>query len=81
MAAFFPLLTQLSRKTARQDTEQLQLWAGKRRRTESQMFFSQMNEEMEEAQVFAQCGVLSLNERKERGKNQPRDGSWWQVLC
>ena len=29
MAAFFPLLQQLSRKRARQDTEQLQLWAAK----------------------------------------------------
>ena len=42
------------------------------------MFFSQMNEEMEEAQVFARCGVLlSSNERKERGQNEPRDASWW----
>ena len=42
------------------------------------MFLSQMNEEMEEAQVFARCGVLlSSNERKERGQNEPRDGSWW----
>ena len=74
MAAFFPLLQQLSRKRARQDTEQLQLWAAKRRRTESQMFFSQMNEEMEEAQLFARCGVLlSSNERKERGQNEPRE--------
>ena len=41
------------------------------------MFLSQINEEMEEAQVFARCGVLlSLNERKERGQNEPRDGSW-----
>ena len=78
MAAFFPILQQLPRETARQDTEQLQLWAAKRRRTESQMFLSQMNEEMEEAQVFAPCGVLlSSNERKERGQNEPRDGSWW----
>ena len=39
------------------------------------MFLSQMNEEMEEAQVFARCGVLlSSNERKERGQNEPRDG-------
>ena len=82
MAAFFPLLQQLSRKRARQDTEQLQLWAAKRRRIESQMFLSQMNEEMEEAQVFARCGVLSSsNERKERGQNEPRDGSWWASLC
>ena len=37
-----------------------------------------MNEEMEEAQVFARCGVLlSSNERKERGQNEPRDSSWW----
>ena len=36
-----------------------------------------MNEEMEEAQVFARFGVLlSSNERKERGQNEPRDGSW-----
>ena len=42
------------------------------------MFLSQMNEEMEEAQVFARCGVLlSLNERKERGQNEPQDDSWW----
>ena len=69
MAAFFPLLQQLSRKRARQDTVQPQLWAGMRRRTESQMFLSQMNEEMEEAQVFARCGgLLSSNERKERGQ-------------
>ena len=59
MAASFQLLQQLSRKRAGQDTEQLQLWAAKRRRTESQMFLSQMNEEMEEAQVFARCGVLA----------------------
>ena len=46
------------------------------------MFLSQMNEEMEEAQVFARYDVLlSSNERKERGQNEPRDGSWWQVLC
>ena len=79
MAAFsVPLLQQLSRKRAQQDTEQFQSWAAKRRGTESQMFFSQMNEEMEEAQVFARCGVLlSSNERKERGQNEPRDGSWW----
>ena len=78
MAAFFPLLQQLSRKRARQDTEQLQLWAAKRRRTESQMSLGQMKEEMEEAQVFARCGVLlSSNERKERGQNEPRDSSWW----
>ena len=33
------------------------------------MFLSQMNEKMEEAQVFARCGVLlSSNERKERGQ-------------
>ena len=33
------------------------------------MFLSQMNEEMEEAQVFARYGVLlSSNERKERGQ-------------
>ena len=44
MAEFFPLLQQLSRKRARQDTEQLQLWAAKRRRTESQMFLSELNE-------------------------------------
>ena len=81
MAASFQLLQQLSRKRAGQDTEQLQLWAAKRRRTESQMFLSQMNEEMEEAQVFARCGVLlSWNERKERGQNEPRDGSWWVSL-
>ena len=75
MAAFsVPLLQQLSRKRARQDTEQFQSWAAKRRGTESQMFFSQMNEEMEEAQVFARCGVLlSSNERKERGQNE-----WWE---
>ena len=37
------------------------------------MFLSQMNEEMEEAQVFARCGVLlSSNERKERGQNELR---------
>lgn len=37
-----------------------------------------MNDEMEEAQVFARCGVwLSSNGRKERGQNEPRDGSWW----
>ena len=37
-----------------------------------------MNEEMEEAQVFARCGVLlSSNERKERGQNEPGDGFWW----
>ena len=78
MAAFFPLLQQLSRKRARQDTEQLHLWATKRRRTESQMSLGQMKEEMEEAQVFARCGVLlSSNERKERGQNEPRDSSWW----
>ena len=78
MAASFQLLQQLSRKRAGQDTEQLQLWAAKRRRTESQMFLSQMNEEMEEAQVFARCGVLlSSNKRKERDQNEPRDGSWW----
>ena len=72
MAAFFPLLQQLSRKRARQATEQLQVWAAKRRRIESQMFLSQMNEEMDEAQVFARCGVLSSsNERKERGQNEP----------
>ena len=42
------------------------------------MCLSQMNEEMEEAQVFARCGVLlSSNERKKRGQNEPRDGSWW----
>ena len=76
--AFIPRVQQLSRKRARQDTEQLQLWAAKRRRTESQMFLRQMNEEMEEAQVFALCGVLlSSKERKERGQNGPRDGSWW----
>ena len=46
------------------------------------MFLSQMNEEMEEAQVFARYGVLlSANERKERGQNEPRDGFLWQVLC
>ena len=40
-----------------------------------------MEEEMEEAQVFARCGVLlSWNERKERGQNEPRDGSWWASL-
>ena len=79
MAAFFPLL--LSRKRAQQDTEQLQLWAAKQQRTKSQMFLRQMNKEMEEAQVFARCGVLlSLNERKERGQNEPQDGSWWS-LC
>ena len=45
------------------------------------MFLSQMNEEMEEAQVFARCGVLlSSNERKERGQNEPRDRSWWVSL-
>ena len=60
------------------DRIQLQLWAAKRRRTESQMFFSQMNEEMEETQVFARCSaLLSSNERKERDQNEPRDGSWW----
>ena len=33
------------------------------------MFLSQMNEEMEEAQVFARSGVLlSSNERNERGQ-------------
>ena len=49
MVTFIPRLQQLSRKRARQDTEQLQLCAAKRRRTESQMFLSQLNEEMEEA--------------------------------
>ena len=78
MVAFFPLPQQLPRKRVRQDTEKLQLWAGKRRRSKSQISLSQMNEEMEEAQVFARCGVLlSSNERKERGQNEPRDGSWW----
>ena len=41
------------------------------------MFLSQMNEEMEETQAFARCGVLlSSNERKERGQNEPRDESF-----
>ena len=41
------------------------------------MFLSQINEEMEEAQVFARCGVLlRTNERKERGQNEPRDESF-----
>ena len=44
MAAFFPILQQLSRKRAPQVIEQLQLWAAKPRRTESQMFLSQLNE-------------------------------------
>ena len=40
--------------------------------------FESNKREIEEAQVFAPCGVLlSLNERKERGQNEPRDGSWW----
>ena len=41
------------------------------------MFLSQMNKEIEEAQVFAQCRVLlSSNQRKERGQNEPLDGSF-----
>lgn len=40
------------------------------------MFLCQINKEIEEAQVFAQCSVLlSSKQRKERGQNEPRDGS------
>ena len=40
------------------------------------MFLCEINKEIEEAQVFAQCSVLlSSNQRKERGQNEPRDGS------
>ena len=78
MAAFFHFCNSYLEKRAWQETEQLQLWAAKRRRTESQIQMiqkSQMNQEMEEAQVFTRWGVLlSWNEKKERGQNE-------QVLC
>ena len=67
MAAFFPLLQQLSRKEL--DRIQNSSSYGQQSDKESQMFLSQMNEEMEEAQVFARCGVLlSSNERKREAR-------------
>ena len=78
MATFSPLLQQLSRKRARQHTEQLQLWAAKRRRTESQFFWVKWTKRWKKHRSFTRCGVLlSSNERKERGQNESRDGSWW----